>query len=363
VSRPAGSGSALVLQLLRDAKHDAQRDGRQGERREERCSGEFLSERLGVSRAAIWKYVEALRKRGYEIEGTAGGGYCLTRVPDRLYPDEIEPRRAGHWLGHQVHHFDTIDSTNRVAFDLAREGAAHGTAVIAEQQTAGRGRLGRSFFSPAYQNLYTSIVLRPELTIVEAPTLILAAAVAVAEAVAASRPEAAGEVEIKWPNDVLLGGKKTSGILMEMSAEATRVGFAILGIGVNLNVDPADFPAEFRSRATSLRAWCGRSIDRLAFANRLYDTLEDALDAHAAGGFGVLRERFDALFRMTGRAVEVLEMNGTSLLGVAKGVADDGALLLERENGAIERVVAGDVTLSKEPSQEVSEATTQELPR
>ena len=206
-------------------------------------SGEALSSQLSVSRAQIWKHVESLRKRGYLIEGEPGGGYRLISIPDRLYPEEIQQGLKTEWLGREIRYFDSVDSTNRVALELGRQGAAHGTAVIAESQSAGRGRLGRSFYSPPYQNLYTSILLRPRLSTAQAPTLIMAAAVAVAEAVAATLgPAHQDAVEIKWPNDVLLDGLKTSGILMEMSAEATRVDFAVAGIGVNLNVDRELFP-------------------------------------------------------------------------------------------------------------------------
>jgi BirA family biotin operon repressor/biotin-[acetyl-CoA-carboxylase] ligase len=326
-------GTIRVLEALRSAKGTP-------------TSGEALSAELGVSRTAVWKHVEALRQRGYEIEGAAGGGYVLSGVPDRLYPEEIAAGASSRWLGHEIHYFEDIDSTNRLAFDLARDGAASGTAVIAERQTAGRGRLGRSFFSPARRNLYTSIVLRPSLSIADAPTLILASAIGVAEAVATTLGPPEERVEIKWPNDVLIDGLKTSGILMEMNAEATEVGFAILGIGVNLNVLRDELPEEFRSRATSLRTASGTSVDRIAFTRRLYGILEDVLDRHAEHGFAGLRDRFDPWFRMRGRAVEVTGMSGDVLRGTAHGIADDGALEVELAQGGIERVIAGDVTLS-----------------
>jgi BirA family biotin operon repressor/biotin-[acetyl-CoA-carboxylase] ligase len=309
------------------------------------CSGETLSTELGVSRAAVWKHVESLRRRGYQVKGAPQSGYALAGLPDRLYPEELDSGEPGRWLSREIHYFEETDSTNRVAFDLARDGAAAGACVIAEHQTAGRGRLGRSFFSPAYRNLYTSIVLRPEITISEAPTLILTAAIGVAEAVAASLGEPA-RVEIKWPNDVLIDGLKTSGILMEMNAEATRVGFIILGIGVNLNVDRDEFPAEFRASATSLAAASGRRVDRISFTRALYGILEDVFDRHAQDGFASLRGRFDRWFRMPGRTVEVHGMQGKSLTGTALGIAEDGALELACADGSIERVVAGDVTLS-----------------
>ncbi|MCP4040186.1 MAG: biotin--[acetyl-CoA-carboxylase] ligase [bacterium] len=310
----------------------------------ESVSGQALSSELSVSRAQIWKHVERLRGRGYTIEGERGGGYQLTGRPDRLYPEEIQAGLETKWLGREIRYEQTTDSTNRVAFDLARAGAAHGTAVVAEGQTAGRGRLGRSFFSPPYLNLYTSIVLRPQLDTVQAPTLIPAAGVAVAEAIA----EQIGDreaVAIKWPNDVQLGGLKTSGILMEMSAEATRVDFAILGIGVNLNVDRESFPEEFRDQATSLSSHTGRPVPRAVFVRRLYARLEEVLDLHARQGFTALQPRYEARFAMKGQAIRVAEMGGRERHGTAHGIAKDGALEIESEDGRIERIIAGDVTL------------------
>lgn len=327
----ANAGAARVLEILDRSPGTAR-------------SGELLSEELGVTRAQIWKHVERLRSRGYTIEGERGGGYLLTGRPDRLYPEEIQAGLETRWLGHEIHYFDSTDSTNRIAFDLAREGAAHGTAVVAEGQTAGRGRLGRSFFSPQYLNLYTSIVLRPELDTAQAPSLIPSAAIAVAEAIAQTVCDS-DSVEIKWPNDVQLTGLKTSGILMEMSAEATRVDFAILGIGVNLNIERSELPDEFRSRATSLRSHEGHPIDRAAFVRLLFTRLEEVLDLHARDGFAGLRPRYEARFAMRGQQVRVSEMDGTTLVGTALGIAADGALELERNDGGTVQIIAGDVTL------------------
>jgi BirA family biotin operon repressor/biotin-[acetyl-CoA-carboxylase] ligase len=330
------AGPARILDTLRRAT------GRS-------CSGQTLSGDLGVSRAQIWKHVQTLRNRGYEISAEAGDGYRLDSIPDRLYPEEIKDGLATHWLAHRIHYFDSIDSTNRVALELAREGAEHGLAVVAEEQTAGRGRLGRSFHSPAFENLYTSLVLRPDLDITEAPAWILAAAIAVADSVAATIGDD-GAVEIKWPNDVLLAGRKTSGILMELGAEATRVDYLVLGIGVNLNVDRKTFPDEFRHLATSLASHSGRRIDRIEFTRRLYTELEATLDACATGGFDAVRDRFEERFKMRGRRVKVKQLDGRELSGTAMGIDADGALRLELEAGAESRVIAGDVTIVKDPT-------------
>jgi BirA family biotin operon repressor/biotin-[acetyl-CoA-carboxylase] ligase len=327
------TGPARILESLRRAS------GRT-------CSGEDLSRDLGVSRAQIWKYVQTLRNRGYEIAAEAGEGYRLEAAPDRLFPEEISFGLETRWLARDIHWFDSTDSTNRVAHELARAGCAHGTTVVAEGQTAGRGRLGRSFHSPPYLNLYTSIVLRPRVSTLEAPTWILAAAIGVAETVAEFASDDA--VAIKWPNDVLLGGRKTSGILMELAAEATRVEHLVLGIGVNLNVDRETFPEEFRELATSLASHAGRPVDRKAFSRRLYGTLESVLDVCEEHGFEALRERFDRRFTMRGRKIRVRQQNGDELAGTAEGIDLHGALLLRRPGGEEVRVVAGDVTIAKE---------------
>jgi BirA family biotin operon repressor/biotin-[acetyl-CoA-carboxylase] ligase len=329
-------GAARILEALRRARPRA-------------SSGESLSQSLGVSRAQVWKYVEALRAKGYEIEGEPGDGYRLTRIPDRLFPEEIQASLATRWLARELRHLDSTDSTNRVALEWGRDGAPHGATVIAEGQTAGRGRLGRSFFSPPYLNLYSSSVLRPLLALAEAPTVILAAAVAVAQVVA-ERAGVGHDVEIKWPNDVLIDGLKTSGILMELSAEASRVAFLVLGIGVNLNVDRASFPDDFRASATSLRSATGHPTDRISFAQRLYHALEQALEVFEKGGFQALRPRFEQRFRMSGRTVRVRELGSrgsppVETVGLCRGIDADGALLIEGSKGKTTRILAGDVTV------------------
>ena len=310
------------------------------------CSGQSLSEELGVSRNQVWKHVQALRRRGYDIEGEPGGGYRLIKTPDRLYPEEIAAELATQWIAQSVEHHDETESTNTLAFERGRDGAPAGYTVIAERQTAGRGRLGRSFFSPAYLNLYTSILLRPTLSINDAPTLIHATAVGCANAIADTLSDREA-IEIKWPNDILLDGLKTCGILMEMSAEATRLDFAVLGIGVNLNVDREEFPDEFRHRATSLRSHSGSAVDRVRFAQVLFRELETCLERHAAGGFEALRGDYENLFRMTGQEVCVRDLGGGEQSGTVRGIAEDGALLLETAPGSSQRIVAGDVTLAK----------------
>ncbi|MBM4384064.1 MAG: biotin--[acetyl-CoA-carboxylase] ligase [Deltaproteobacteria bacterium] len=264
--------------------------------------------------------------------------------PNALTADAIAARTR--WLARTLHWFDEIDSTNKHALAIAAAGAAHGEAVIAEAQSAGRGRLGRGFYSPPRTNLYVSFVLRPGGSAAALGTLPLTAGVALAEVVADELGDPT-RVQLKWPNDVLADEKKVSGILLER-AGASADSAVILGIGVNLNVDPATFPDEFRARASSLSALAGRAIERARFAAALFERLEAALDAHAERGFAALRPRFDALFRMNDRRVRVADAAGRVTEGVVLGVGADGSLRLGTYAGE-ERLLAGDVTLLKEP--------------
>ena len=258
----------------------------------------------------------------------------------------IQGQLGTRWLARELYGLDQTDSTNRVASELAAEGAAHGTTVLAESQSQGRGRHGRSFFSPPGRNLYTSVILRPEGGRI-APTSVLAAGVAVARTAADWLGDPA-RVSIKWPNDVLLDGRKTSGILMEGSNAGVGA-VAVLGIGVNLNVERDELPEEFRSRATSVATACGNPVDRGDFAARLYGTLERVLDLHDQQGFEGIRGEFETFFRMVGQQLRVADLDGRPQAeGTALGVGSDGALRLRGPDGQERRVLAGDVTVVKE---------------
>lgn len=303
------------------------------------CSGAEIARRVGVSRTAVWKKIEALRGRGYSIEAAAGRGYRLLGGPDRLLPAEIRRHLAAHRFGVDIVHREEVDSTNRLAAELARKGAPEGTVVVAESQTAGRGRLGRAWASPAHLNLYLSLVVRPDVAPAAVTSLSLVAAIAVAEAIVATTGLRPG---IKWPNDVLLGERKVTGILTEMEAEADRVRFVVLGIGVNLNATPRDFPADLRRTASSLRIAARRRIDRAAFTGVLLGELERVYDRFVAGGFPAVRAAYERYHCLPGRRVRV--GGGGNPRGVVRGVAPDGALLVETAEGVI-GVAAGEVSL------------------
>jgi len=328
---PAGRESTIerILAILREASRPV--------------SGPEIAAKLGVSRAAVWKHMRSLVARGYRIATENGSGYRLEAASTRLLPAEIARHLTTARIGRVVHHFDSIDSTNRHAMELARRGAAEGEVVVAEAQSAGRGRLGRSFFSPAGVSFYGSIVLRPIIPPARAPQITLIAGLAVAETVerhAGMRPG------LKWPNDVRLGERKVCGILTEMECEADRVLYVVCGPGINLNVPRADFPPELRRIATSVLAETGRTVDRAVFAADLFACFERHYDEFLARGLGGLRERWESYSVLDGEWVSV-EGAGGNVEGRVVGIDDEGALRLESSGGELVRAIAGDVTLSK----------------
>jgi BirA family biotin operon repressor/biotin-[acetyl-CoA-carboxylase] ligase len=256
---------------------------------------------------------------------------------------ELRPRTR--WLGRPLEVHDEVDSTNLVAEKRGVEGAPDGLVVIADRQSAGRGRLGRSFFSPGGRSIYLSALLRSALPMEQMHLQVFAAAVAVAACARAVLP-AERAVEIKWPNDVLVDGRKTSGINLPVHLEIGREPFAVLGIGVNVNLAADELPPELAGIATSLRIAAGKSLDRVDFAEELLARLESELDCVRAGRFAAVLDRFRKSFRMAGRRVRI---GGPGLarevIGTVHGVDEDGALLVEPKDGPVERVLAGDVTL------------------
>jgi BirA family biotin operon repressor/biotin-[acetyl-CoA-carboxylase] ligase len=300
-------------------------------------SGAALSDKLGLSRTAVWKHVESLRKMGYRIDAQSAKGYRLLEVPDRLTALEVSPLLATRELGRTLHHYDELPSTNAKAFELAHEGGFHGEVIVTEHQTAGKGRRGRSWVSPPGKSLSLSVILRPEMPPARAPELTLVAAVALAQTLRDSGVEAS----IKWPNDVQLDGKKVAGILTELSADVERVHFIVLGIGVNLNAAPSDFPPEVAEIATSVSAARKSSVHRALFTAALLGKLEEWVDTWTEQGFEPVRAAWKQLASTLGQEI-LVKADGKELRGVAEDIDPSGALLL-RVGDRVERVLSGDV--------------------
>jgi len=301
-------------------------------------SGQALSEELGVTRAAVWKQIERLRSLGFQIEAAGRNGYRLVACPDSLMEPMVRLRVDTKWAGQEICYFSEADSTNRRAKEMAAQGAKDGTLVIANAQTQGRGRRGRSWISPVGDGIFMSLILRPQMHPSRVAKLSLLTAVAVAQAI---REVTGLDARIKWPNDVVCQGKKVCGMLLEMTADEECVHDVIVGVGIN--VHQKEFDEEIRETATSLELLCGRFIRRsdvvCAFLRR-FEALYALLFEDEAALMALYRECSATL----GRQVQVISLSGT-FTGTAKDVTPDGALLVLDEDGAIREVLAADVSV------------------
>jgi len=302
-------------------------------------SGARIARETGMSRSTVWRWVEELRKLGVQVKGQRSTGYFLEKVPDVLTPDLLRKRLKGNLFGRRVFHFFKTDSTNRVAMELGYAGEPEGTIVMAESQTAGRGRSGRTWHSEKSAGLYFTVLLRPRLAPAQAPLLTMLAGVSAHAAIAAQT----GLVpELKWPNDLMLNGKKLGGILTEMHAEPSVVRFVIVGVGINVNQEK--FPVELSAIATSVRRETGRMHYRLELLARLLTQFESDYNRFLREGPKFVVERFENVSSFgTGRRVRV-DSGLESYTGVTAGISPEGLLLVQRDNGPLTTVIAGDLT-------------------
>lgn len=304
-------------------------------------SGADICRELGISRTAVWKHIRQLRDNDYEIEAIPSRGYRLVALPDRLFPAEVKAGLQTRCVGSEVIYFDQTDSTNEQARKLADNGAAEGTVVIADTQSGGKGRLGRNWSSPAGVNLYLSVILRPNISPRFATQMTFLSAIAVAQAI-----ESIGRFtpQLKWPNDVMLGGCKVAGLLNELNAETEQVRYLVLGIGVNLNMTAEQFPPDLRSPATSLLLDGGEWVSRRQFTQTLLQSLDQLYASYLHNGFQDVKEEWERRCNIIDKWVEVDYQNRLQV-GQVTGVDETGALLLALAGGVTERVLAGDVRL------------------
>lgn len=308
----------------------------------EYVSSEQVCKSLGVTRAAVWKHVQSLRAAGYEIEALPHHGYRLLAVPDRLYPEEIAWGLKTAVYGREVHYFDRVDSTNSAARELARRGAPDGTLVVGEEQTGGRGRLARGWFSPAGGGVWCSLIIRPPLLPSEVAPVTLLCAVAVRRAI---QKVTGLDVQIKWPNDLLLEGRKVCGILTEMSAEMEKVNYIIIGMGLNVNIKPEDFPEELRDLAGSLLAAGGREYSRCRLLQCYLEQMEELVALWMKHGLEDILAEWKQHCLTLGRQVVVSTVR-ERFAGVAVDVGSQGELVVEDRQGVCRTFWAGEVTLA-----------------
>jgi BirA family biotin operon repressor/biotin-[acetyl-CoA-carboxylase] ligase len=305
-------------------------------------SGAEMARNLGMTRAGVWSHIEQLRASGYDIEASPHHGYRLFGTPDALHADDLYSRLGEtRVIGREIKVFRETTSTNDVAARLARGNAVEGTVVFAESQTKGRGRMGRTWLSPAGKGLWFTVLLRPDIPPQQATQLTVAAATALSRAVTLQT----GIVpEIKWPNDILIRGRKICGILTEMSAEMDYLKEVLLGIGMDVNLDAADFPPPLRKIATSLKIESGQEVNRSELAVTILRELDRDYERVKNGKFDEIADEWRERCSTLGQQVSI-QVGNRVVRGCAEALDDDGALLVRGAHDHLERIVGGDVTL------------------
>lgn len=317
-----------ILKLLKESKNEF-------------ISGEDISKNFGVSRAAIWKYINILKEEGYEIESVSRKGYRILTSPDTLTYAEIRPYLNTKYIGREIIHFEEIDSTNTKGKELASEGAKDGTVIISEFQNKGKGRLGRTWVSPKGKGIWMSIILRPEIDPFSVSKITLLGAVAVNSAL----KEIGIYTKIKWPNDIILNNKKLCGILTEMSAELNLINYIVMGIGINVNIDQKEFPEELINIGTSLKAEFNMKFNRKELVARIVNNFEKYYEEFIekqsiTNCIKVCRENSVLL----GNEVDIIE-KGKKRRVKALDIGEDGALIVENNNGETEKIISGEVSV------------------
>lgn len=307
----------------------------------EYISGEVLSGKLGVTRAAVWKDIRKLRAEGYGIEAARNKGYRLVYSPDLLTYAEVSEGLVTAYMGRKMYHFDSIGSTNDKARELARSGAPEGTVVTAEQQQNGRGRMGRLWFSPSGKGIYATVILRPSLE----PSRVQVITQVVAAAIGTALLSFGIEAKIKWPNDILLDGRKICGILTELSGELGRTYYVTVGFGINVNESGNDIPQELSDFATSIKMSAGIEIPRkkllCAILNNFEDYYDDFIQTGSAERSIAFCRKYSAVL---GKRVDILK-DGRHIHACANEIGDDGELIVSLENGGRQAFVSGEVTV------------------
>ena len=302
-------------------------------------SGQEICEKLGVSRTAVWKVIRQLQEEGYQVDAARSRGYRIIDGPDVMTAEEVESLLETEWAGKPVVYYPETDSTNIRIRHLGDEGAPHGTLAVADRQTAGRGRRGRTWESPGGSCIYMSILLRPDLAPEKAPMLTLVMACGVAEGIMDC---ADVKVQIKWPNDIIVSGKKLAGILTEMSTQVDYINHVTVGVGINVNVQ--NFPEEIQT-ATSLLSETGTQTKRApviaAVMKHFEENYKIFMQTEDMSG---LMEKYSSLLVNQGREVLILEKDA-EYKAYAEGINQKGELVVRREDGTVENICAGEVSV------------------
>ena len=310
------------------------------ERSEAPVSGETISNTLGVTRSAVWKNINELRMMGYDISSSQKQGYHLTRGSNKLLPYEVHKKLGTRFIGKKMRYFENTPSTNWIGKQMCSEGDVakmHGTVIIAEEQTGGVGRMGRAWVSPT-GGIWITIVLKPEIPVDHIFMITMAGSIAVARAI---RKEYDLGALIKWPNDIFIGNKKVAGLLLELSAEADKVNYSLLGIGIDVNVPLTNFSHELQERITSISAEIGREVERPALLARILKEFESRYLLLESGEYDAIVQEWKSLSCTLETRVQIRTLKN-SFEGDAIDIDEFGALIVRRDSGKLERVIAGD---------------------
>jgi BirA family transcriptional regulator, biotin operon repressor / biotin---[acetyl-CoA-carboxylase] ligase len=302
-------------------------------------SGQYIAEVIGCSRTAVWKHIEELRKEGFELEAVRRKGYRIVKTPEKITADELRLGLKTEFIGKNIHYEESVESTQKIAHRLAYEDAPEGTIVIAEEQVTGRGRMDRKWHSPKYTGIWMSLILRPKIPLTKAPQLTLLAAVAIVQAI---EEHTNSTPEIKWPNDILISGKKITGILTELQAESDRINSVIIGIGINVNQRKEDFPVELRETATSLLIEKDENVSRAELIKGIFLKLEKLYTLYLEKGFIPIKLLWESYAVSIGKVITARTLN-TTIVGTALGITEDGVLLLKDHEDVTHHIYSADI--------------------
>ena len=304
-------------------------------------SGQRISEMFNVSRAAIWKNINSLKEKGYVIESVSRKGYRLTSTPDLLTHQEIKRYLKTKKIEFKIIYYTSIESTNIKAKELASDGLEEGTVIIAEEQTSGKGRLGRSWTSPKSKGIWMSLILRPNISPLQASKTTQIAAAAVCKSI----DELGIKAYIKWPNDIIINNKKVCGILTEISAELNRVNYIVIGIGINANIDEKEFPQEIKDKATSLKIAYNKEVNRKELTARILNNFEELyLELIDNNTIKKSIEICKESSILLGKKIRIINTDRQNLV-TAVDLTDQGELLVKNENGEIEKIISGEISV------------------
>jgi BirA family biotin operon repressor/biotin-[acetyl-CoA-carboxylase] ligase len=310
-------------------------------REKEYVSGEVLAQKLGISRVAVWKQIQKLKDIGYKIISDQNLGYCLVSRPDLLLPQEIQRGLSTNYIGKEIYYFPELKSTSIIAKEKAlhgAEGIGEGTLIIAERQSAGKGRLGREWFSPA-GGIWLSIILYPQLSPSYISRITLMTAVAVVKAIKICTHI---KSQIKWPNDILINEKKVCGILTEMSAELDIINWVVVGIGINANIDLRDFPEDIQENTISLKETSGKEISRVKLAQTFLQEFEKYYEKLKRKEFPFILKEWRLYSHTLGKKIRV-DIGERIITGEAMDISESGVLILKKEDGELIEIISGTI--------------------